>query len=154
MYSKEELREIRTNFWADFKKHMQKHRSSNGRRMNWINYPSEVDFIYIRLHADQNEVAFSFDIQGKDAGVRAIVWEQMNELKAVLESEMGTEGQWLEHQFSEAIPDYCSIRWSKEGLRFSNPKDKDAIFAFFEDRLLKFDIFYQEFKDILINLTA
>lgn len=154
MYSKEQLREIRTQFWADFKKHMQKHRSSNGRRMNWINYPSEVEFIFIRLHADNDGVAFSFDIQGKDAGVRAIVWEQMTELKIVLESEMGNEGIWHENQFSESVPEFASIRWEKDGLRFSNPAHQQEIFEFFEDRLIRFDAFYQEFKEILINLTT
>lgn len=153
MYSKEELREIRTEFWNDFKKHMQQFRSSNGRRMNWLNYPSEVPNVYIRLHADNHGIAFSFDIQGKDEGIRAILWEQMTELKVVLESEMGNDGEWLERTFSESVGEFSSIRWELNGLRFSNPKHKADIFTFFEDRLIKFDAFYQEFKDILINLA-
>ncbi len=153
MYTKEELKEIRTAFWTDFKKHMQKFRSSNGRRMNWLSYPSEVPNVYVRLHADKEGIAFSFDIQGKDEGIRAIIWEQMTELKVVLESEMGTEGEWLPEVYSETVGEFSSIRWSKSGLRFSNPKNKEEIFAFFEDRLLKFDAFYQDFKDVLINLA-
>jgi len=154
MYSKEEIKEIRTEFWNDFKKHMQQFRSSNGRRMNWLNYPSEVPNVYIRLHADNRGISFSFDIQGKDEGIRAILWEQMTELKVMLESEMGDEGEWIADAYSETAGDFCSIRWSKEGLRFFNPNNKEEIFAFFEERLLKFDIFYQEFKDILINLAS
>lgn len=154
MYSKEQLREIRTQFWADFKEHMRQFHSSNGRRMNWLNYPSEIDFIFIRLHADNHGIAFSYDIQGKDAGVRSIVWEQLTELKVVLESEMGTEGIWLEDVSSETVSSYSSIRWEKNGLRFSDPKDKEAIFTFFQEHLIRFDSFYQEFKDILINLTS
>lgn len=154
MYSKEELKTIRTEFWTEFKKHMQQFRSSNGRRMNWLNYPSEVDNVYVRLHADNHGIAFTFDIQGKDEGVRSILWEQMTELKTVLESEMGTDGEWLEDQSSDSVPHFSSIRWSKQGLRFSNPKHKEEIFAFFQDRLMAFDQFYQEFKDILINLAG
>ena len=140
MYSKEEIKEIRTTFWNDFKKHMQQHRSSNGRRMNWLNYPSEVPNVYVRLHADKDGIAFSFDIQGKDEGVRAILWEQMTELKVVFESEMGVEGEWLASTYAEAVGEFSSIRWSKPGLKFYNPNNKAEIFAFFEERLLKFDI--------------
>lgn len=154
MYTKEEMRDIRTQFWAEFKTHMQGFRSSNGRRMNWLNYPSEIEFVYIRLHADRHGVAFSFDIQPKDDGIRAIMWEQLTELKIVLESEMGPDGTWEEHLSSETVPSYSSVRWEIQGLKFTNPKDKAAIFAFFEDRLLRFDAFYQEFKDILINLAS
>ncbi len=92
MYSKEELKQIRTDFWNQFKVRMQKVRSSNGRRMNWLSYPSEVKDIYIRVDADGKGARLTFDIQGKDAGVRQILWEQLYELKAVLEAEMGTDG--------------------------------------------------------------
>lgn len=153
MYTREELKAIRTAFWSDFKSYMSKHKSSNGRRMNWLNYPSEVPFIFIRLDADANGARFLFDIQAKDAGIRAIIWEQMYELKAVLEAEMGTEGVWLENCSSASVPQFNRISWERNDLNFFDPKDKKAIFAFFEDRLVHFDAFYQDFKDILTNLV-
>lgn len=153
MYTREELKAIRTAFWNDFKNYMSKHRSSNGRRMNWLNYPSEIPFIFIRLDADTKGARFMFDIQAKDEGIRAIIWEQMYELKVVLEAEMGTDGVWLENCSSPAVPQFNRILWERNDLNFFNPDDKKAIFAFFEDRLVQFDAFYQDFKDILTNLA-
>lgn len=153
MYTREELKSIRTAFWNDFKSYMSKHKSSNGRRMNWLNYPSEVPFIFIRLDADAKGARFLFDIQAKDEGVRAIIWEQMYELKNVLEAEMGTEGVWQENCSSPAVAQFNRISWERNDLNFFNPDDKKAIFAFFEDRLVHFDVFYQDFKDILTNLA-
>lgn len=153
MYTREELKTIRTAFWNDFKSYMSKHKSSNGRRMNWLNYPSEVPFIFIRLDADAKGARFLFDIQAKDEGVRAIIWEQMYELKNVLEAEMGTEGVWQENCSSPAVAQFNRIFWERNDLNFFNPDDKKAIFAFFEDRLVHFDVFYQDFKDILTNLA-
>lgn len=153
MYTKEELKNIKTAFWADFKAHMSPHRSVNGRRMNWLNYPSEIDFIYIRVDADAKGARFCFDIQAKDSGVRAIIWEQMYELKTVLESEMGSEGQWIENCSSPYVAQFNRILWERTDLNFFQPTDQNAIFTFLEDRLVHFDAFYQEFKDILINLA-
>ena len=121
--------------------------------MNWLNYPSEIPFIFIRLDADGKGARFVFDIQAKDEGIRAIIWEQMYELKAVLEAEMGTDGVWLENCSSPAVSQFNRILWERTDLSFFNPDDKKAIFAFFEDRLLHFDAFYQDFKDILTNLA-
>lgn len=153
MFKKEELRAIRSEFWSAFKEHMKKHRSSNGRRMNWINYPSEVDFIYIRLHAEKDHVAFSVDVQPKDEGVRAIVWEQLTELKKVMEAEMGSDGFWLEETSSPAVPSFSSIRWEQNDLSLYRKEDHKAMYRFLENRLLAFDAFYQEFKDVLVNLA-
>lgn len=154
MFKKEELKAMKTAFWADFRSHMSQHRSANGRRMNWLSYPSEIDFIYIRVDADGKGARFSFDIQAKDAGVRAIIWEQMYELKAVLESEMGTDGQWIEDCSSQYVPQFNRILWERTDLNFFHPEDKQEIFSFLEDRLVRFDAFYQEFKDILTNLAG
>lgn len=153
MYKKEELRAYKTAFWTDFKSYMSRVRSVKGRNNSWLNYPSEVKNIYIRLDADTDGVRFCFDIQGKDEGVRAIIWEQMYELKAVLESEMGTDGLWLENLSSLSVPEFNRIMWERKDLNYLDPEHKNEIFAFFKDRLVHFDIFYQDFKDILVNLV-
>lgn len=154
MYTKEELKLLKTTFWADFRSHMSKHRSVNGRRMNWLNYPSELPFIHIRVDADDTGARFCFDIQAKDAGVRAIIWEQMTELKTVFEAEMGTDGEWIEHCKSPYIADFGRIIWERTDLNFFTLTDQNAIFTFLEDRLVHFDAFYQDFKDILVNLAS
>lgn len=154
MYTKEELKAHKTAFWTAFKSRMAKHRSVNGRKMNWLNYPSDVSYIHIRLDADHQGARFCFDIQAKDAGVRAIIWEQLQELKIVIESEMGTDGQWLQHHSTPVIPQFDRIQWELPGVSIFHREDTESIFDFFEDRLLHFDAFYQEFKDILVNLAS
>jgi hypothetical protein len=153
MYSKEELKTLKTNFWNTFKAKMSHKRSSNGRKMNWLNYPSEVPFIFIRLDTDHSGARLIFDIQSKDEGVRAIIWEQLYELKVVMESEMGSEGLWLENCSSPFVKSFNRIMWERKDLSFYRPEDHTEIMQFLEDRLIHFDIFYQDFKDVLTNLA-
>ena len=153
MYSKDEKKQLKIDFWNQFKLHMQKKRSSNGRRMNWLSYPSEVKDVYIRVDADNKGARLTFDIQGKDEGVRAILWEQLYELKIVMEQEMGTDGVWIENASTSVVSDFNRIIWERQDLNFYKPEDHPEIIAFLADRLVHFDAFYQEFKDILINLA-
>jgi hypothetical protein len=152
MLSKEELKIYKTTFWEDFKKHMSKHRSASGRKMNWLNYKTDLKDVYVRLETNKNNIQVCFDLQFKDADIRTIVWEQMGELKKVLTDEMGDSGIWEEHHWNETIPDFCRIYWRKEGLNYLKQNHRDEIFHFFEDRLIRFDRFYDNYKDILINL--
>lgn len=153
MLSKEELHEKKLLFWTELKHFLAKDKSSNGRRISWLTYPTDIKHIYLRLHVDKKEVALNFDIQYKDKDVRAVFWEQMNELKKVLTNEMSEEGNWIEHCYSEAVPDFCRIQWKKENLNYLKESDKQAIFEFFRTKLLAFDTFYQEYKEILIFLA-
>jgi hypothetical protein len=152
MLSKEELKLYKITFWEEFKLHMSKHRSASGRKMNWLQYKTDIKQIFLRLETNKSNVRVCFDIQFKDAGIRSIVWEQMGELKKVLNDEMKEDGVWEEHFWNDTIDDFCRIYWEKSDLNYLDKNNKQAIFNFFEDKLICFDKFYDVYKDILINL--
>lgn len=153
MLNREELKAKNIEFWFEFKKYMQKVRSTNGRRMNWLNYPSDVKNIYIRLQVDATGARLCMDIQPKDAGIREIIWEQMGELKKVLENAMKYDTIWIEHMHLEDGRDFSRILWELNNVSFYAENDRPIIFEFLKNRLLEFDEFYQEFKEILISLN-
>ena len=153
MLSKEERKERNTIFWEDFRKKMRKHKSSNGRGINWINYPTDVKDIYVRLHCDAKGAQMSFDIQPKDDGIRSILWEQMTELRKVMESEMKLIGKWNEFDHTLADRTVSRISWKNETLNFYNPEHFELIQDFFRNHIIAFDRFYQEYKEILILLA-
>jgi hypothetical protein len=153
MLSKEALKEYNSNFWDAFRIRMRKHRSSNGRRINWINYPSDVKSIFIRLQVDKKCVALNFDVQFKDPEILEIVWEQLNEMKKIMETTMEFKGEWLEDNYLENGQRFYRIQWKSEQWNYFQPQTHDEIYTFLESTLLKFDEFYQEFKEIVINLV-
>jgi len=153
MLSKDELRQRRTDFWSGFKSYMRAHRSSNGRKMNWLNYPTDLKDIYLRLDTDSKGVRVCLDIQSKDPGIRAVIWEQMGELKKVLTDAMGDPGEWLEDYHNSELMLINRIQWERKDLNFFNEADHPEIYAFLEKHLLGFDEFYQNFKDVLVHLV-
>ena len=152
MLSKEEHKLYKITFWDEFKKHMQKHRSASGKKINWLQYRTGLKNIFLRLETDKKGIRICFDIQIKEPSVREIVWEQMGELKKVLRDEMEDEGIWEEHFYNETINDFCRIYWEESSLNYLDLNHRKSIFNFFENKLIRFDRFYDNYKDILINL--
>jgi hypothetical protein len=153
MLSREEQKQVNTLFWNTFRNFIKKHKSSNGHRINWLNYPSDVKDIYIRLQADTNGARLCLDLQSKDAGVQAILWEQLCELKNVMEKRMNMEGEWISDLNMPDGRTISRIVWSCSGLNYLKSEDHIQIFEHLKNTLVSFDLFYQEFKEILITLT-
>lgn len=153
MLSKEELKEKNTFFWNEFRKTMNNETSVTGRQINWINYPTDVKDIYIRMNVDSNGASLCFDVQPKDDSVRQILWEQMTELKAVMQTEMGIEADWNEesHFWNDRL--ISRIKWENSDLNYYHEDDIPLIIEFLKDKLIRFDKFYQEYKDIIVNLA-
>ena len=153
MLNKGELRERNIQFWSEFKEYLRPAISSNGRRINWLSYPTGVKFLYLRMECDKTGARLNFDIQAKDPAIREIVWEQMEELKKVLTDSMGGDaGEWNFNQSSPDIDSFARITWELKGVNFFVEADHPEIYQFLKEKIIAFDEFYQNYKDILINL--
>ncbi len=152
MFSKEERKAIHGAYWKKFKSHISRHKSLSGRRVNWINYPTGLKQIYVRLHADNKGARFSIDIQAKDEEIRLLIWEQFFELKKVLHDSMPSEGVWEKRAMNDAGDPIHRIRWTIQDVNMYHPEDESRIFEFFKNHLLGFDLFYTTYKDVLFGL--
>ncbi len=153
MLKPEERKAFNEAFWGEFRLLMRRYNSSNKRGINWLNYPTDVKHLYLRLHCDNLGCALRMDFQFKDAAVREVVWEQMEELKAVLEQEMGTDGIWTRNLSAPEGFIFDRIEWVNPELNYYQKDHWPAIHSYLKDRLLAFDRFYQEFKEVLILLV-
>lgn len=153
MLSKEARKERNEMFWAGFKEVMRKTVSSSGRRVNWATYPTEVKNTYLRLICDGKLTAVCYDVQFKEPSVQSIFWEQLGELRKVLESTMNHPTKWEEFFQNSEGKTIGRISWELENVNFYKDEDWHGIHMFFKNRLIEFDSFYQEFKEILISLV-
>jgi len=153
MFSKEELKNYNIQFWADFKQRMGQHRGASGKKVNWLQYRTNLQNVYVRLETINKECKFCFDIQFKDDAIREIVWEQMGELKKLLSTEMGSEGNWIEDYASQTVKSMCRIEWTLEKTNYLTATNREKIYDFFEEKLLGFDRFYDTYGEILYHLV-
>lgn len=152
MFSKEEKHAMNVEFWNGFKQYMNNQKSSALPRVNWLSYPTNLKHTYVRLHCDGGSSALYYDIQFKDKEIRALFWEQLLELKSLFNRQESHDSNWYEHFETKDGIHISRIEWSNDEWSLYCQKDWRKIYRFFKDRLLEFDLFYQEYKEILINL--
>jgi len=152
MLSKEERSALNHLFWSDFRKAMKNTPSSSKKRVNWLNYPTNLKHTYLRLVFNSNEASLCYDVQFRDEDIRTLFWEQLQELKVLIESSMETPTIWLKDYENNEGLCISRIMWETKDYSLHNKDDWKAAQKFFRERLLEFDKFYQEYQDVLIHL--
>ena len=151
MFSKAEKKQMNIAFWDGFKQYMKSSKSSVLPRVNWLSYPTDLKHTYLRLFCNETTCALRFDIQLKDEDIRMLFWDQLIELKTLINKTMNTETLWLKNIEVDGTL-ISRIHWESNEWSLYNTKDWRKIYRYLKERLLEFDLFYQEYKEILINL--
>lgn len=151
MYTKEEKKAIKTEFWTSFGVYMRKYTSQYG-KVHWVNYKTKIKDLYFRLEFTNSEAIFAIDLQHKDDGIRELFYEQLTELKVVLQDSIGEELQWQELCFNEFNQPISRISTSLSGVNLYNKDDWHKVFLFFEKKMVGLHEFWLDFKEIFIQL--
>ena len=152
MYSKEFIKETKTLFYTSFGKFMKKNRSRLGKKVKWMNYPTKVKDIYIRLYADNKSASVFIDLQHSDEGIRLLFYDQFLELKKVFEQYNNSEWQWCKETCNDIGLPCSRIITSIENVSIYDKSTWKKIFQFYEDKLLNFDEFWIEFNEVFKQL--
>src|SRR5688572_9350654 len=97
MYTRQEISQMRQSFWTAFGLYMQPVLSSEGEKVNWINYKTGEKGIHFRMHADTRSAFTGIELAHADAGLQEIYFEQFREFRKLLEQETGEAWTWSLH---------------------------------------------------------
>ena len=151
MFTKEEKKNINTEFWNSFGIYMKKYNKKYG-RIRWVNYRTNIKDLYFRLNLTQQKAIFSIELQHKDDGIRELFYEQFLELKAVLNDSVNGELVWEEIKFNQFNHPVCCMHSELENVSIYKKEDWLSVFQFFEKKMVGLHEFWLEFQEIFKQL--
>ena len=154
MFTKEEAKAIKTEFWTAFGVYMRKHQSQSGKKIKWVNYLTGVKDIYFRLYADRNEAKVSIDLQHRNEGIRTLFFEQFKSLEHLLPEPFKSNALWLSHAEHPTKGQFSAIFVSIDQVNIYRKDDWSKMFLFYETNILCLDEFWSEFSEIFVDLSS
>ncbi len=146
MYSKQEASLLRQQFWTAFGQYMLPVLSAEGEKINWINYKTGEKDIYFRMDAGNKKASIAIELLYKDEDLRALYFEQFQQLKAALHKALGETWAWQMHTRDERGKLISRIYTEEVNVSIFNKEDWSKLISFFKSRIIALDEFWSVAK--------
>ncbi|WP_047545859.1 DUF4268 domain-containing protein [Psychroserpens sp. Hel_I_66] len=140
MFSKEESRQLRQEFWTSFGKSFPR---------KWILYDTKIKGFSFKFHFDNKTALVALDLED-DLENRIKYWEKLQSLKSILVSDYISEVIFKEEYFLENGKEISRIFVPLEQkVSIHNKNTWREVMVFFNETMHQFELFFEEYRDIL-----
>jgi hypothetical protein len=147
MYNRQEAAQVRKDFWTRFGQYMRPIAGANGDTINWINYKTGIRHLYFRMDADKEQAAIAIELRQPDAAAQQQYFEQLLQLKKLLEEAVGETWNWELHSTDEDGKLVSRTGTCLKAVSVLKKEDWPLIISFLKPRLLALDAFWNRVKD-------
>jgi hypothetical protein len=146
MYSKDEVSQLKQQFWTAFGQYIAPHPSAEGVKINWVNYKTGIKHVYFKMQADKRSAFIAIELTHPDAGIRELYFEQFKEYRNILNAALNETWDWELHVKDENEKTVSRIYKQIDGVSIFNKNDWHALISFFKPRIIALDHFWNDVK--------
>ena len=140
MFSKEESRKIREEFWTSFGKSFPR---------KWILYNTKIKGFAFKFHIDTKKALVALDIVD-DLENRITYWEKLLAMKRILQDEFLPEAIFEETYFLENGKELSRIYVPlRAKVSIHNKNSWREVMEFFNEKMSLLEAFFEDYKDII-----
>ncbi|MDO4727920.1 MAG: DUF4268 domain-containing protein [Bacteroidota bacterium] len=142
MYKKEELQELKAEFWREF---------ANKYPRKWMLYDTKIKDFSFKFYLDNKKIEVLLAIENKDLELRKIYFQKIESLKTILTEEYIPE---VEFDFESRLKNNKVIAkiWVEKNISFHNKANWNDIFDYFYEKMDTLERFFFEYEDYIRDL--
>ena len=140
MFSKEQSRLMRQEFWTSFGKSFPR---------KWILYNTKLKGLSFKFHFDTKRALVALDLEDNLEN-RIAYWEKLLALKSILKEEFLADAIYEETYFLDNDKEISRIYVPLEQkVSIHNKNSWQEVMVFFNEKMSLFEAFFEEYKDII-----
>ena len=149
MYSQEEAKRLRKQFWTLFNQRCELVPELKGRKKKWMLYDTKVRGIDLKFEAGRKAASVILEVNVRSENKRLEIYEVLEKYKVILEDGF-PEGLIWDYCFvRESGAKVCRVYLSKEGLDIHRQNQWPDIYNFFIENMLILENNFLGIRDIL-----
>jgi hypothetical protein len=140
MFSKEESRKLREEFWTSFGKSFPR---------KWTLYDTKIKGFSFKFHFDTKHALVALDVED-DLENRIICWEKLLSLKSILLNDYLPNAIFEETYYLENGKEISRVYVALEGkVSIHNKNSWQQVMVFFNETMAQFEAFYDDYNEVI-----
>ena len=140
MFSKEESKKIRQEFWIFFGKRFPK---------KWLLYNTGIKDVVLKFSFDTKKALVSFDSCSPDPILRTYYFEKFESLKLLLKEEVSSNLIFDGNYELESGKIVSRVYLQKDNVSIHNKQSWPEVFEFFNNNMTAMQDFFLEYEEII-----
>jgi len=149
MFSKEEAKKLREEFWDQFKELSARRRARKKLPGNWMLTQTGIKALNLRFHVDREVAQVGIDLETRNMDKRIELYEKLESLKKLLEEAMEAPMNWELEYIRENGKSVSRIYLQKENVDIYHKETWSVAHQFMYENMMKLELFYQEYSDYI-----
>jgi len=146
LYSKEEARRLKEEFWTSFGQYMSAVPSADLEKVNWVNYKTGIKHLFFKMDVTNKTAFIMVELTHPDDSIRELMYAQFVELKTVLNSILTEEWEWDEVYYDAYGKKTSRISLTIDKVSVFKKEDWAQLISFFKPRIIALDEFWSSAK--------
>jgi hypothetical protein len=147
MYSREEAKIIRQEFWDRFNSLSAKKRAAKKLPGKWMLNHTGIRALNLKFHVDNQVAQVGIDLETRNMDKRIELFEKLEAVKKLLEQAMGGPMQWELEYIRENGKSVSRICTEIEGVDIYDRTTWKKAHDFMLDKMMRLELFYREYQD-------
>lgn len=144
MFPRQEASLLRQEFWTAFGLYMVPILSAEGEHISWINYKTGEKHFQFRMDAGNRAALIAIELRHPDASLRQLYFEQMVQLRPLLETHLSESWNWEPEYTDEHGRTISRISCEQAGISVLRKTDWPQLVSFLKPRIIALDAFWSE----------
>lgn len=149
MFSKEEAKKLREEFWDQFKHMAASRRVRKKLPGNWMLDKTGIKALNLRFHVDRKVAQVGIDLETRNMDKRIELYEKLESLRKLLEEAMESPLVWELEYIRENGKSVSRIYLQIEGVDIYKRDTWTEAHKFMYTNMIKLEEFFQEYRDFL-----
>lgn len=142
MFSREESKQIREEFWTTFGKEIPR---------KWILYNTRIKDLQLKFSFNTQTARVSIDLTSNDEIMRAYYFEKLVSLKNILLTEFLPDAEYGEDFLLPEGKMISTVFVELKRVNIHNRKDWPLVMDFLSDRMNLLELFFLEYSDFIAD---
>ena len=149
MFSKEEVKQLRSDFWDAFEAYCKKDPAFRGKKQLWLLNNSGIKNINLMFEVDRKKASVNIEIAHKNEGRRLEIFEWVHSYKVIIEEGLEGELVWDYLYTRDNGKEVGRIYTQIDNVDMYKRKDWPTIFEFFKTKMSILEYNFIEIRDFL-----